>query len=92
MFLKGYWLSHMVTRCGTSPCHSWVLPGLHPGADTTDAPTAATFSRIIASALLETNYRGCNLSPEWISTATSCQFSLRQVSCLSSGGRGQVVS
>lgn len=48
----------MVTRLGTSLCHFWALPGSHPGAYTTVAPMPAT----IASALLETKYRGCHLS------------------------------
>lgn len=87
LFLKGYWISHMVTRFGTPPCHSWVLR-LTPWDLHQDASTPATISRIIASALLETKYRGCHLSPEWISTATSCQFSLMQVRCLSWGGGG----
>lgn len=62
MFLKGYWINHTVTRLDTSPCHSWAFLGSHPGAYTTDAPMTATITRIIASALLETKYRGCHLS------------------------------
>lgn len=84
----GFRISHMITRLGSSPTrdkaprhsHGLNTLGLAPPMP----PPPAT--KTIASALLETKYRGCHLSQSGSHAAASCAFRLGQVRCVGWGG------